>query len=320
MYPDYVSQVLDKVYEYLSRDGRVVRPGSVRGGFQSAVNDIVMRMMLSRNYDVKTMITRIGIENLFTSVETANPDDKIHVLEEAFQYAFNSMEQHEEEEAAEGLESDAGSGEGGKGKDNGNDEAKKELAPPTNVESMGSVVTIDGSNNMVSAIYEALYGSVGTANFLNLAQLLNMFVDPPMANITEKLKAVEKLSPYLTTYGLLSPPQDKGKKADSLDSLRSKSRGPPSSPASVVRVVKFTETTSYPPTYVVSMREYKFGDGISSIDFDKTALNVSKKVMMGKPITQRDIIVKEYADIKMLDIVLCLDVSGSMRELSDGGD
>ncbi|WP_229657660.1 vWA domain-containing protein [Thermocladium modestius] len=312
MYPDYVSQVLDKVYEYLSRDGRVVRPGSVRG-FQSAVNDIVMRMMLSRNYDVKTMITRIGIENLFTSVETANPDDKIHVLEEAFQYAFNSMEQHEEEEAAEGLESDAGSGEGGKGKDNGNDEAKKELAP-TNVESMGSVVTIDGSNNMVSAIYEALYGSVGTANFLNLAQLLNMFVDP-MANITEKLKAVEKLSPYLTTYGLLSP-QDKGKKADSLDSLRSKSRGP-SSPASVVRVVKFTETTSY-PTYVVSMREYKFGDGISSIDFDKTALNVSKKVMMGKPITQRDIIVKEYADIKMLDIVLCLDVSGSMRELSDG--
>ncbi len=312
MYPDYVSQVLDKVFEYLSGDSRVVRPGSVRG-FQSAVNDIVMRMMLSNNYDVKTMITRIGIENLYTSVETTNPEDKMRVLEEAFQYAFNSMEPHEES-AVEGLESNAGNGEGGGGKDSeSNDEAKKEAAP-ANAASMGSVVTIDGSSNIVSTIYEALYGSVGTANFLNLAQLLNMFVDS-MANITEKLKAVEKLSPYLTTYGLL-PPQDKGKKADSLDSLRSKSRGP-SSPASAVRVVKFTETTSY-PTYVVSMREYKFGDGVSSIDFDKTALNVSKKVMMGKPITQRDIIVKEYADIKMLDIVLCLDVSGSMRELSDG--
>jgi len=91
VYIDYVSRVLDKVYEYLNADARVIRPGSVRG-FQSAVDDIVMRMMLSSNYDVKELMKRIGIENLITSVETSNPDDKVQVLEDAFDYAFNSVD------------------------------------------------------------------------------------------------------------------------------------------------------------------------------------------------------------------------------------
>ncbi len=313
VYIDYISRVLDKVYEYLSADARVIRPGSVRG-FQSAIDDITMRMMLSSDYDVKELMKRIGIENLITSVETTNPDDKVQVLEDAFDYAFNSVDSSmkSEENSVEVPVPPSNSGMSGRN-NNEHVDQPQDKGDQDRVSASGSLVMVDGASTMVTAIYEALYGSVGTANFLNLAQLLNMFVDP-MANITEKLKAMEKLFPYLSTYGLLSP-QDKGRKA-ALDTLRSRSRGA-SSPAGTVRVVRFTETTIY-PTYVVSMRGYRLGDGFSSIDFDKTALNVSRKMLMGKPVTQRDIVVKEYADIKMLDIVLCLDVSGSMRELSDG--
>ncbi len=335
-----ITKVLSKVYEYLQSDSRVIRPGSVRS-FEAAINDIMMRILIEGGVDYgrfKETVIRVGIENLYLSVETSNPDEKRRVLEEAFEKAFEDIEKaHEETEEqpmqqitgpnmssgevtgnaeVSDYERSTGSISGGFGAEYSAEEGQElSMSRPlvTNVDEHSKDAKLD---SIISTIYEILYGGVGTVNFLNLAQLINMFIDP-YANIVEKVKVLRKMEPYLRNYGLL--PTDFRRSRDGervFEALRNVVRNAMSGMGQV-KVVKFTDIDKY-PTYVVSVREYKIGDSYFDVDLQKTAMNLSRKSMMHKLFTNKDIVVKEYANVKMIDIVLCLDVSGSMRELSNG--
>jgi Mg-chelatase subunit ChlD len=343
--PGYiVVRVLSKVYAYLQEDSRVIRPGSVRS-FESAVNDIMMRIMLEGGVDYdkfKETVVRVGIENLYLSVETTNPEDKKRVLEEAFERAFEDLETRQSEVGPESLdqqvsgfnvgasdnfenvergnndetENTSGNIGGGFGSDLSAEESQdltigKTLV--TNVDERNKDARLD---SIISTIYEILYGGVGTVNFLNLAQLINMFIDP-YANIVEKVQVLKKMEPYLRNYGLLPTDIRRSREGERVfEALRNVVRNAMSGMGQV-KIVRFTDIDKY-PTYVVSVREYKIGDNYFDVDLQKTAMNLSRKTMMHKLFTNKDIVVKEYANVKTIDIVLCLDVSGSMRELSNG--
>ncbi|PVU72819.1 hypothetical protein DDW08_00875 [Vulcanisaeta sp. SCGC AB-777_J10] len=339
-----IVRVLSKVYAYLQEDSRVIRPGSVRS-FESAVNDIMMRIMLEGGVDYdkfKETVVRVGIENLYLSVETTNPEDKKRVLEEAFERAFEDLETRQSEVGPESLdqqvsgfnvgtsdnfenvergnndetENTSGSIGGGFGSDLSAEESQdltigKTLV--TNVDERNKDARLD---SIISTIYEILYGGVGTVNFLNLAQLINMFIDP-YANIVEKVQVLKKMEPYLRNYGLLPTDIRRSREGERVfEALRNVVRNAMSGMGQV-KIVRFTDIDKY-PTYVVSVREYKIGDNYFDVDLQKTAMNLSRKTMMHKLFTNKDIVVKEYANVKTIDIVLCLDVSGSMRELSNG--
>jgi Mg-chelatase subunit ChlD len=343
--PGYiVVRVLSKVYAYLQEDSRVIRPGSVRS-FESAVNDIMMRIMLEGGVDYdkfKETVVRVGIENLYLSVETTNPEDKKRVLEEAFERAFEDLETRQSEVGPESLdqqvsgfnvgasdnfenvergnndetENISGSIGGGFGSDLSAEESQDLTIGKTlvaNVDERNKDARLD---SIISTIYEILYGGVGTVNFLNLAQLINMFIDP-YANIVEKVQVLKKMEPYLRNYGLLPTDIRKSREGEKVfEALRNVVRNAMSGMGQV-KIVRFTDIDKY-PTYVVSVREYKIGDNYFDVDLQKTAMNLSRKTMMHKLFTNKDIVVKEYANVKTIDIVLCLDVSGSMRELSNG--
>jgi len=343
--PGYiVVRVLSKVYAYLQEDSRVIRPGSVRS-FESAVNDIMMRIMLEGGVDYdkfKETVVRVGIENLYLSVETTNPEDKKRVLEEAFERAFEDLETRQSEVGPESLdqqvsgfnvgasdnfenvergnndetENTSGSIGGGFGSDLSAEESQDLTIGKTlvaNVDERNKDAKLD---SIISTIYEILYGGVGTVNFLNLAQLINMFIDP-YANIVEKVQVLKKMEPYLRNYGLLPTDIRRSREGERVfEALRNVVRNAMSGMGQV-KIVRFTDIDKY-PTYVVSVREYKIGDNYFDVDLQKTAMNLSRKTMMHKLFTNKDIVVKEYANVKTIDIVLCLDVSGSMRELSNG--
>lgn len=343
--PGYiVVRVLSKVYAYLQEDSRVIRPGSVRS-FESAVNDIMMRIMLEGGVDYdkfKETVVRVGIENLYLSVETTNPEDKKRVLEEAFERAFEDLETRQSEVGPESLdqqvsgfnvgasdnfenvergnndetENTSGSIGGGFGSDLSAEESQDLTIGKTLVANADERNKDARLDSIISTIYEILYGGVGTVNFLNLAQLINMFIDP-YANIVEKVQVLKKMEPYLRNYGLLPTDIRRSREGERVfEALRNVVRNAMSGMGQV-KIVRFTDIDKY-PTYVVSVREYKIGDNYFDVDLQKTAMNLSRKTMMHKLFTNKDIVVKEYANVKTIDIVLCLDVSGSMRELSNG--
>jgi Mg-chelatase subunit ChlD len=305
----------------------------------------MMRIMLEGGVDYdkfKETVVRVGIENLYLSVETTNPEDKKRVLEEAFERAFEDLETRQSEVGPESLdqqvsgfnvgasdnfenvergnndetENTSGSIGGGFGSDLSAEESQdltigKTLV--TNVDERNKDARLD---SIISTIYEILYGGVGTVNFLNLAQLINMFIDP-YANIVEKVQVLKKMEPYLRNYGLLPTDIRRSREGERVfEALRNVVRNAMSGMGQV-KIVRFTDIDKY-PTYVVSVREYKIGDNYFDVDLQKTAMNLSRKTMMHKLFTNKDIVVKEYANVKTIDIVLCLDVSGSMRELSNG--
>jgi Mg-chelatase subunit ChlD len=343
--PGYiVVRVLSKVYAYLQEDSRVIRPGSVRS-FESAVNDIMMRIMLEGGVDYdkfKETVVRVGIENLYLSVETTNPEDKKRVLEEAFERAFEDLETRQSEVGPESLDQqvsgfNVGTSDNFENAEKGNNDETKSVSGSigggfgsdlsaeesqdltigktlvTNVDERNKDARLD---SIISTIYEILYGGVGTVNFLNLAQLINMFIDP-YANIVEKVQVLKKMEPYLRNYGLLPTDIRRSREGERVfEALRNVVRNAMSGMGQV-KIVRFTDIDKY-PTYVVSVREYKIGDNYFDVDLQKTAMNLSRKTMMHKLFTNKDIVVKEYANVKTIDIVLCLDVSGSMRELSNG--
>ncbi len=340
---ELTAKILSRVYAYLKEDSRVVRPGSVRS-FEAALNDIMMRIVLEGGVDYekyKEIVTRVGIENLYLSVETVNPEDKVYVLREAFMRAFEEFEtspaQLSSEESGGGEsggvsgyrvsegEGSEEQGEGGSqevgvdyrlGEEQRGNAGGNESPTVSGLVSSGNKESTANFDSVVTTIYEILYGGVGTVNFLNLAQLINMFIDP-YANITEKVKVLRKIEPYLRSYGLVPTEGRRGREGERVfEALRNVVRNAMSG-VGQVKVVRFTDVDRY-PTYVVSIREYKIGDSYFDMDMQRTSMNIARKVMMNKPFTSRDIVVKEYANIKTIDIVLCLDVSGSMRELSNG--
>jgi Mg-chelatase subunit ChlD len=337
-----ITRVLSKVYEYLQEDSRVVRPGSIRS-FEAAADDIMMRILIEGGVDYekfKETITRVGIENLYLSVETSNPDDKKRVLEEAFERAFEDIEKNQSETEEPSMQQVAGFNVNNNGETSEGENTEENYERGTNNVGSGFgaeysaeenqdlsmsrslIANIDERNkdakldSIISTIYEILYGGVGTVNFLNLAQLINMFIDP-YVNIVEKVKVLRKMEPYLRNYGLLPTDFRRSKDGERMfEALRNVVRNAMSSMGQV-KIVRFTDIDKY-PTYVVSVREYKVGDNYFDVDLQKTAMNLSRKTMMHKLFTNKDIVVKEYANVKTIDIVLCLDVSGSMRELSSG--
>jgi Mg-chelatase subunit ChlD len=305
----------------------------------------MMRIMLEGGVDYdkfKETVVRVGIENLYLSVETTNPEDKKRVLEEAFERAFEDLETRQSEVGPESLdqqvsgfnvgasdnfenvergnndetENTSGSIGGGFGSDLSAEESQDLTIGKTlvaNVDERNKDARLD---SIISTIYEILYGGVGTVNFLNLAQLINMFIDP-YANIVEKVQVLKKMEPYLRNYGLLPTDIRRSREGERVfEALRNVVRNAMSGMGQV-KIVRFTDIDKY-PTYVVSVREYKIGDNYFDVDLQKTAMNLSRKTMMHKLFTNKDIVVKEYANVKTIDIVLCLDVSGSMRELSNG--
>ncbi len=378
-----ISDILKLVYEYLQTDSRVIRPGSIRS-YEAAVADIYFRLLLEGgNVDeekFREIVTRIGIQNLYLSVETQSPEEKKLVLEEAFEYAFNRVMKKVEQTIREGL-SDQGRGDKKRGdrrgtgsegeygeerqlqqymqqqkrrgKGSGTNFEESTLSGSTSdelidfagskmlhemsrqsslhygsrggIRSIGEIINReveevpenDEVEQMISTIYEAFYGGIGAANFMNLAQLINMFVRYD-ANIIKKVQVLKKLEKYLKSYGFTGTTYGRITHQEKrlFEEFRRKTKGY-SSDMSQIKIMKFVGSDRY-PTYVVNMREYKFGDSYSNIDLYKTAINISRKSLMGKMITTKDIIVKEYANVKSIDLVLCLDVSGSMRELSWG--
>ncbi len=370
-----INQVLEHVYEYLSSDSRVIRPGSIRS-YEAAAADIYFRILLEQgNLDedkLREIITRVGIQNLLLSVETQNPEEKKLILEEAFEYALNRVlrgfdefakqghapkKRELEQKQATGDRASSGTGQlrarsrtGSERRPGERGEEETDLNVLTSsvsedvslsglrqgqamysgrtasLRTTGEIVNTqveevsmnDEMEQMISTIYEAFYGGVGTVNFMNLAQLINMFVRYD-ANIIKKVQVLKKLEKYLRGYGLVGQTTyTKLTQGDKkiLEEFRRRTRGY-SSDMAQMKVMKFVGSDRY-PTYVVNMREFKFGDSYSNIDLYKTAINISRKSLMGKMITSRDIVVKEYANVKSIDLVLCLDVSGSMRELSWG--
>jgi len=327
-----------RVYRYLSEDPRVVRPGSVRS-FEAAVSDTIMRIVLEGGVDFeryKEIVTNIGIENLYLSVEVTNPDEKVRILREAFLNAFEEIEREvsSKEEQSGGGGTMGGSRSSGDLGNRNHNEGSLSYDYHGDLGERGGVSGHKGGtgstgdrgdrgegdvpkvDTVISTVYEVLYGGVGTVNFLNLAQLINMFVDP-YVNIIEKLNVLRRIEQYLRSYGLLPTDPRKGKEGDRVFETLRNTVKPLGSGVDQFKVVRFTETDKY-PTYVVSVREYRVGDNYYDIDLQRTAQNVSRKVMLNKPFTNRDIVIKEYANVKSIDLVLSLDVSGSMRELSNG--
>lgn len=306
----FVSLVLSRVYHYLSNHRDVVNPGSVRS-YEYALRDIIANIMLSGGGNIEDRIIRVGIENLYTSVSVNSNADKRAILEEAFRYALSLIDytHRREEDEVDSSEDTLVKGNSGKPQPNpGNADRDSNAGELINQE-LGT--GNESTDDMANVIYDVFYGSVGTMNFINLAQLINMFIDP-MANIVERVKVLRKLVKYLINYGLLPSKESKGglRIFKALDNVAHEA-----TMGNALRVSRFTERSSY-PTYITGVREYRVGDPANSIDLDRTSMNIIKKSMLGKPLSSRDIIVREYAGVKMMDIVLCLDTSGSMREFS----
>ena len=305
----FISMVLSRVYQYLVNHQDVVSPGSVRS-YEYALRDIMANILISGGGNIEDKLIRVGVENLYTSVSVNNGADKRKILEEAFRYALsllNDVHRRNEDEISSD-EEELVRGNVGKSQLNSSSDNKDSGTGQLINQELGT--GNESSDDMANVIYDVFYGSVGTMNFINLAQLLNMFVNP-MAHITEKVKVLRRLAKYLASYGLL-PRQGKGgsRVFKALDNV---AREP--TIGNAFRVSRFTEHSNY-PTYITGVREYKIGDPAYRIDLDKTSMNMVRKTFLNKPMSTRDIVVREYADVKLMDIVLCLDTSGSMKEFS----
>jgi len=68
-------------------------------------------------------------------------------------------------------------------------------------------------------------------------------------------------------------------------------------------------------SHLVSIREYSLYTPSMDVDLMKTSVNISRKKLFGKRFSQRDIIVREYSGSELRNSIVCIDVSGSMREL-----
>lgn len=69
---------------------------------------------------------------------------------------------------------------------------------------------------------------------------------------------------------------------------------------------------------VSSLRRYRPGHPYSDVDILLTSMNFTRKSILGKPISNLDIILREYKKKTIKNIIICLDVSGSMKEYVRG--
>ncbi len=302
----FIADILGKVYYYLQNHPDVLSPGSVRS-YEYALKDIEMAINLNGGAS-DDLIIRVGVENLLNSVKVREGADKRAIIEEAFRLALMMVADLARPRPSGDLTQASTGGQGGLGTprergQGGGRELNVDLAVA------GEGTRVENPDAVATMVYDAFYGSVGTMNFVNLAQLINMFVDP-MAHIVSKVKVLRMIKRYLASYGIVQQPQGGLRVFRALDKIPRKA-----SLGDTIKVSRFSEPSTY-PSYVSGIREYRVGDAPFSIDLDKTSMTIMRKSMLGKPISTRDISVREYADVKMTDVILCLDTSGSMKEFS----
>ncbi len=279
-----------RVAEILRNDPRVSYPGSLRS-YIYAISDASTRLSLGSD-DPENVIVRIGVQNLVHSVKASVPhEEKKRIIEDAIRRAL-----HEERRSPK----DRYYGEAGHG-----------LAgqPNTYKAPQHERVRAHRTARSGEIVRGVLYA--GDSGFANLATLINAVVGP-MAHIRQKLEALNTIREELHKAGLIS------REEAEYASLRLdvSKRSVAAEPTSTIRVS--THSTSNMPISIVSVDHYRPGSPLSAVDLLRTSANVSRKNMLGRPIEDRDIIINVYGSANVSDIVVALDVSGSMKEYSRG--
>lgn len=284
---ELISEILARVRSFLSENPHVIFPGSVRS-YLAAASDIVSRIAIAGKEDPVSIIVRIGVQNLYNSVKVDDERMKREILEEAFLRALELKPKRSEAEEQ-------------------NRKGRSSLLFP-----QGHVAE-PYDEDYVSRVIQSHASSVGYASFTNLANIVNSFVDP-FSNIRDKVRVLKSLEAQLARLGLLEVDDY----SESLKHLRAKRFVRSLHPADdSIRISDFSYPQNY-PTLIKSLRSYKPGDPTSRVDLFKSSMNITRKNLTGKPVSDADITVVEYSQTSSADIVLCLDVSGSMREVSGG--
>jgi len=284
---DFISDVLARVREILAENPHVIFPGSTRS-YVAAASDIMARITMARGgEDPVDLIVRVGVQNLYNSVKVDDDRMKKGILEEAFRRALGL-----------GVER------------SGADEQRRAGVP--------SLFPLEGASEAydeeyIGRILRSHASSVGYASYANLASIINSFVDP-FSNIREKARVLRSLEAQLARLGLLEVDEYEG--ATRRVEARSSVRRSTSSEDSM-RISDFSYPQNY-PTLIKLLRSYRPGDPSGRVDLTRSSANMARKSLTGRPVSDEDIVVVEYSGTSALDIVLCLDVSGSMREVSGG--
>ncbi len=284
-----IASLFLRVAEILRDDPRVLYPGSLRS-YIYAVSDVTARLSLGVD-DPENVIVRIGVQNLVNSVKAAVPhDEKKRIIEDAIRKAL-----HEERRAPQ--------------KDRYYGSHGLADRPNQHKVSHHERVRAHKSSRSGEIVRGVLYA--GDSGFANLATLINAVVGP-MAHIRQKLEALYTVREELHKAGLIS------REEVEYPSLRLdvSKRSVVAEQASTIKVS--THSTSNMPISIVSVDHYRPGSPLSAVDLLRTSANVSRKNMLGRPIEDRDIIINVYGSADVSDIVVALDVSGSMKEYSRG--
>lgn len=261
-----VVRVLAEAYEILSRDRRVISPGSIRS-FIAAAKDVVTRLQLcDYSCDATEIITRVAVQELAHVVRTVDGsyETAVTVVREAIEAALNGLgPRHVDEDVLDAL------------------------AFQSQDQSRDSQV-------LDSLARKIVVGDVGDERVPNLATLINEKVGE-WAHITAKVSALREL-------GIPRRPIEVDKRL-----LASRRR--------LIRVEKFEQSRT--PIAPIITREWRLGD--QHIDVFKSAINIRRRLARGLRPSHRDLIVDEFGEPEPPDIVIGLDVSASMNEMSVGG-
>ncbi len=173
-------------------------------------------------------------------------------------------------------------------------------------------------------LYEIVYG-YGMEEYPNIAQLINMLcpVTAPIGirleiarRIVSQLKRIPESEVAFLEQALLKRSSQKvgyERKLNELTKIRLYRHLSSITTKSAIK--KERHYMSKVPTSAIAMvRHYEIGDNSWCVDIMRTSMNIMRKQMTNRPITSRDVVVYEYLPGKQTDTIICLDVSGSMRE------
>lgn len=130
--------------------------------------------------------------------------------------------------------------------------------------------------------------AVGNEKTPTLAHLVNRYV-PKEASPRAKLEIIKKLN--LQKDGIKISKDEVSARGEGLASLKAA---------------------------ISAVREYYPNAPFADIDLMRTAAAISRKIYRQKPLSSRDIFVREYSQIADKPIYVALDVSGSMKEYMQG--
>ncbi|RLE57983.1 MAG: hypothetical protein DRJ40_01900 [Thermoprotei archaeon] len=173
-------------------------------------------------------------------------------------------------------------------------------------------------------LYEIVYG-YGMEEYPNIAQLINMLcpITAPIGvrleiarRIVSQLKRIPESEVAFLEQALLKRSSQRvsyEKKLNELTKVRLYRHLSSITTKSAIK--KERHYMSKVPTSAIAMvRHYEIGDSSWCVDVMRTSMNIVRKQLTNRPITSRDVVVYEYLPGKQTDTIICLDVSGSMRE------